>query len=117
MTKKKAAPQNGTTQFEHPKNTTFCADPTVTGQLAQVLTILRKGPTSSLDFIYKHNILRAPARILQLRQKGFNITTHIQSHLLYRDHIYKNTATYVLEHPEWSAPSQSDSNATTSSLR
>lgn len=111
MTKKKAAPQNGTTQ---PKNTTLCAGPAVTGQLMQVLTILRQGPASSLDFIHEHNILRAPARILELRQKGFNITAYIQSHLQYRDHVYKNTATYVLGHPEWAPTSQSDSNATTS---
>lgn len=114
MNKKKAAPQNGTTQFEHLKNTTLCACPTVTGQLAQVLTILRQGPTSSLEFIHEHNILRAPARIFQLRQKGFNITPHIQSHVLYRDHLYRNTATYVLGQPEWSSASESDSNTTTS---
>ncbi|MGE6126975.1 MULTISPECIES: helix-turn-helix domain-containing protein [Aeromonas] len=114
MNKKKAAPQNGTTQFERLKNTTLCAYPTVTGQLAQVLTILRQGPTSSLEFIHEHNILRAQARILELRQKGFNITTHIQAHVLYRGHRYKSMATYVLGLPEWSAPSQPDSNATTS---
>ncbi|MCW0507207.1 helix-turn-helix domain-containing protein [Aeromonas piscicola] len=114
MNKKKAAPQNGTTQLEHPKNNTLCAGPTVTGQLAQVLTILRQGPTSSLEFIHEHNILRAPARIFQLRQKGFNITPHIQPHVLYRDHVYRNTAIYVLGQPEWSSPSESDSNTTTS---
>ncbi|WP_393936446.1 helix-turn-helix domain-containing protein [Aeromonas rivipollensis] len=114
MNKKKAAPRNGTTQFERLNNTTLGAAPTVSGQLAQVLSILRQGPTSNLDFIHKHNILRAPARILQLRQKGFHITTHIQSHVLYRDHIYKNTATYELGRPEWTPSSQSDSNATTS---
>ncbi|MDI3430166.1 helix-turn-helix domain-containing protein [Aeromonas sp. V90_14] len=79
-----------------------------------MLIILRQGPASSLGFIHEHNILRAPARILELRHKGFNITTHIQSHVLYRGHIYKNTATYVLGHPEWSPTSQSDSNVTTS---
>ncbi|MFM1641211.1 MULTISPECIES: helix-turn-helix domain-containing protein [Aeromonas] len=114
MNKKKATPQNGTTQFERLNNTTLGAAPTVRGQLAQVLSTLRQGPTSNLDFIHKHNILRAPARILQLRQKGFHITTHIQSHVLYRDHIYKNTATYELGRPEWTPSSQSDSNATTS---
>ncbi|QGZ74357.1 hypothetical protein GQR50_18525 [Aeromonas hydrophila] len=114
MNKKKAAPQNGTTQFERLKNTTLCACSTVTGQLAQVLVILRQGPTSSLEFIHEHNILRAPARIFQLRQKGFNITPHLQPHVLYRDHVYRNTAIYVLGQPEWSAPSQPDSNTTTS---
>lgn len=114
MNKKKAAPQNGTTQFERLKNTTLCAGPKVTGQLAQVLAILRQGPTSSLEFIHEHNILRAQARILELRQKGFNITTHIQSHVLYRGHIYKSMAIYVLGQPEWSPSSQPDGNATTS---
>lgn len=114
MTKKKAAPQNGTTQFERLKNTTLCACPTVTGQLAQVLTILRQGPTSSLEFIHEHNILRAQARIWELRQKRFNITTHPQSHVLYRGHIYQSIAIYVLGHPEWPAASQSDSNSTAS---
>ncbi|HDO1317304.1 helix-turn-helix domain-containing protein [Aeromonas veronii] len=114
MNKKKAALQNGTTEFEHPKSNTLCAGPTVTGQLAQVLTILRQGPTSSVEFILEHNILRAQARILELRQKGFNITTHIQAHVLYRGHRYKSMATYVLGLPEWSAPSQPDSNTTTS---
>lgn len=114
MNKKKAAPQNGTTQFERLKNTTLCACPTVTGQLAQVLVILRQGPTSTLEFIHEHNILRTSARIFELRQKGFNITPYYQAHALYRGRRYQNVATYVLEHPEWSPPSQPDSNTTTS---
>lgn len=114
MNKKKAAPQNGTTQLEHLKNTTLCACPTVTGQLAQVLAILRQGPTSTLEFTYEHNILRSSARILELRQKGFNITPHPQVRVLYRGRIYQNVVTYVLGNPEWSSPSQPDSNVTTS---
>lgn len=114
MTKKKAAPQNSTTQFANPKNTTSGAGPKVTGQIVQVLAILRQGPTSSLEFIHEHNILRAQARIRELRQKRFNIKTHLQSHVQYRGHIYQSIAIYVLGQPEWPAPSQSDSNSTTS---
>ena len=115
MNIKKAAPQNGTTQFEHPKNTTLCAGPTVTGQLAQVLNILRQGPVSSLVFAYEHKIMRSSARILELRQKGFNITTQIRQHVQYHGHIYKNTATYALGRPEWSPPFQSASSVTSQS--
>lgn len=114
MNKSKAIPQNGTTLFEHPENTILCVDPIVTGQMAKILRLLRQGPTSSLAFTYEHQITRPAARILDLRQKGFNITTHIQLNVQYRGHLYKKAATYVLEHPEWSAPFQSDCNATSS---
>ncbi|MFB2906188.1 helix-turn-helix domain-containing protein [Aeromonas allosaccharophila] len=114
MNKKKTTPKNGTTLFEPPENTTLHSGPTVNRRQAKILNLLRQGPMSSLAFTYEHKLTRAAARIFELRQKGFNITTHIKLDVQYRGDLYPKAATYVLEHPEWSAPSQSDSNATTS---
>ncbi|WP_421214768.1 helix-turn-helix domain-containing protein [Aeromonas jandaei] len=114
MNKKKVTPKNGTTLFEPPENTTLHSGPTVNRRQAKILNLLRQGPMSSLAFTYEHKLTRAAARIFELRQKGFNITTHIKLDVQYRGDLYPKAATYVLEHPEWSAPSQPDSNTTTS---
>jgi hypothetical protein len=114
MNKKKAAPKNGTTQFEPPKNNTLHTGPKVTGQMATILKLLRRGPLFGLSLPVQHGITEPGARIHDLRAMGFNITTHIQLHVQYRGKIYRRAATYVLEHPEWSAPSQPDDDSTTS---
>ncbi|EKB16215.1 helix-turn-helix domain-containing protein [Aeromonas veronii] len=102
------------TQSGQPKISTLCAGPTVNLRQAKILNLRRQRPMSSLAFTYEHKLTRAAAKIFELRQKGFNITIHIKLDVQYRGDLYPKSATYVLEHPEWSAPSQPDSNTTTS---
>ncbi|MGL5289310.1 MAG: helix-turn-helix domain-containing protein [Aeromonas sp.] len=79
--------------------------PRVSGQLADTLSILRRGPVSTLEFIHAHRITRSSARVHELRALGFNITTHTRRDLPYQGHQYHGIAVYVLQHPEWSQPS------------
>ena len=44
-------------------------------QLSRVLTVLRCGPTTTVQLVREHDILHPPARILQLRKRGFGIAT------------------------------------------
>ncbi|MGL5303925.1 MAG: helix-turn-helix domain-containing protein, partial [Aeromonas sp.] len=59
-------------------------------------------------------ITRSSARVHELRLLGFNITTHISRETLFQGHRYPSFATYVLESPEWSHPSQPDHDTATS---
>jgi len=109
MKKQKAAPQNGTTlntQTEHSTLTT----PLVTGQCAEILSILRKGPTLSLTMTADHAIPEAAARIFDLREKGFNIGTQLQEAVVFRGRVRKGVALYVLGSPEWPRPGFLSSN-------
>ena len=44
-------------------------------QLSRVLTVLRCGATTTVQLVREHDILHPPARILQLRKRGFDIAT------------------------------------------
>jgi Helix-turn-helix domain len=110
MTKKKAAPQNGTTSNLKSLNSTT---PTVAGQCAEILSLLRHAPVLSLNLTADHAIPEAAARIHDLRNKGFNIETHIQPTVVFRGRKRKNVALYVLKQPEWSCPQNTNSMPTT----
>lgn len=101
--KEKAAPQNGTTQLDHNNHSTLTV-PLVSGQCAEILSILRKGPTLSLTLTADHAIPEAAARIHELREKGFNIGTQIQEEVVFRGKARKWVALYVLASPEWPRP-------------
>ncbi|MGL5040137.1 MAG: helix-turn-helix domain-containing protein [Aeromonas sp.] len=113
--KEKAAPQTNestapSTGTRRESNT----PPRVSGQLADALSILRRGPTSTLEFIHNHQITRSSARVHELRLLGFNITTHTRRDLQFQGHQYHGIAIYVLQNPEWSHPSQPDHDTATS---
>lgn len=109
MNKQKAVPQNGTTpnkQTEH----SILTQPLVTGQCAEILSILRLGPTLSLTMTADNAIPEAAARIHDLREKGFNIDTQIQEAVVFRGRVRKGVALYVLGSPEWPRPGFLSSN-------
>ncbi|BEE03060.1 helix-turn-helix domain-containing protein [Aeromonas veronii] len=111
MEKEKVGTANGTTQFEYQKNTPLLTGPIVTGQKAKILRLLRQGPVLGLSLKMEHGISESGARIHYLRAMGFNIKTYMQIHVKYLGRKYQKAAIYVLEHPEWSPPFQSDCNA------
>jgi len=102
--KEKAAVQNATTPINHSNVITTHAGPIVTGQRAQVLSILRRGPTLSLSLTADHAIPEAASRIHELREQGFNIETVIQDSILFRGNERRKVALYVLKNPEWPSP-------------
>lgn len=80
------------------------ARPIVTGQCAQVLSLIREyGPILSLDLTATHAIPEAAARIHDLRRKGFNIRTEILPEVEFRGQTRKRIALYSIESPEWRA--------------
>lgn len=79
-------------------------EPFVDGLCAEVLALLRQGPTLSLVLTAIHAIPEATARIHDLRVKGFNIATTIQSEILFRGKIRKRVALYSLGNPVWPRP-------------
>ena len=78
--------------------------PFVDGQCAEVLSILRKGPVLSFVLTADYAIPEAAARVHDLRAKGFNVITNIQSEVVFRGRIRKRAAFYSLGHPEWPRP-------------
>lgn len=44
-------------------------------QLARVLAALRNGPITTVQLVREHDILHPPARVLQLRKRGYDIAT------------------------------------------
>lgn len=78
--------------------------PMVDGQCAEVLSIIRKGPVLSLVLTADHAIPEAAARVYDLRARGFNIITNIQSEIVFRGKVRKKVALYSLGHPEWPRP-------------
>ncbi len=78
--------------------------PTVTGQCAQVLAILRSRQSLlSFELTADMAIPQAAARIYDLRAKGFHITTHIESKIIFRGLVRHRVARYTLHRPEWPA--------------
>lgn len=96
--------KNGTTQLEHQQHSTPHTAPIVSGQRAQVLSILRQGPTLSLSLTADYAIPEAASRIHELREQGFNIETLIQDVVTFRGSERRKVALYVLKHPEWPHP-------------
>lgn len=79
--------------------------PTVTGQCAQVLELIRKhGPLLSFVLTADYAIPEAAARVHDLRTKGFNIVTQIQKEVVFRGRARRNAAMYSIGIPEWLAP-------------
>ena len=79
--------------------------PTVTGQCAEVLSLIRQYPPL-LSFVLTadHAIPEAAARVHDLRGMGFNILTTIKPAVEFRGVTRRNAALYSLGSPEWPAP-------------
>ncbi|MCM8600059.1 MAG: helix-turn-helix domain-containing protein [Candidatus Accumulibacter sp.] len=79
--------------------------PLVTGQCAEVLQVIReRQPVPSFELTANLAIPEAAARVHDLRTKGFNILTVIQSEFEFRGVIRRNVALYSMGSPEWPAP-------------
>ena len=79
--------------------------PTVTGQCAQVLELIRtQGPIISLEMTAGHAIPETAARVHNLRSMGWNIETTIHATVLFRGVERHNVASYSLGVPEWIPP-------------
>lgn len=86
-------------------NATTKQPPSVTGQCAEVLAILREHPqVLSFHLTADHAIPEAAARIHDLRAKGFNIATVIEPEVTFRGRVRRNVARYVLGSPAWPRP-------------
>ena len=78
--------------------------PMVDGQCAEVLSILRKKPTNSFEFVFDHLIPRISARIYDLREKGFNVSAITLPEVVCRGRVRPHVALYCLGDPEWPRP-------------
>ena len=79
--------------------------PTVTGQCAEVLDLIRRHqPILSLTITADHAIPEAAARVHDLRGMGFNVITVIHAEVEFRGRVRRGVATYSLGTPEWPAP-------------
>ena len=78
--------------------------PFVDGQCAEVLSILRKKPTNSFEFVFDHLIPRISARIYDLREKGFNVSSITLPEVVCRGRVRPHVALYCLGNPEWPRP-------------
>ena len=79
--------------------------PLVTGQCAEVLSLIRKhGTVLSLELTANHAIPETAARVHDLRAKGFNIITEIVPDIVFRGRTRHKVARYSLGAPEWPSP-------------
>ena len=79
--------------------------PIVTGQCAQVLTLIRQHqPLLSFVLTADHAIPEAAARVHDLRAMGFHIITRIEPEVVFRGVVRRNAGMYSLGVPEWPAP-------------
>lgn len=79
--------------------------PIVTGQCAQVLTLIRQHqPLLSFVLTADQAIPEAAARVHDLRCMGWNIITRIVTSVKFRGRIRRNAALYSLGVPEWPYP-------------
>ena len=78
--------------------------PFVDGQCAEILAILKRGPVLSFVLTADYAIPEAAARVHDLRHRGFNIITNIQSEVVFRGKIRKRVALYSLGNPVWPKP-------------
>ena len=67
--------ETGTPRASAKSRTTNNTRTDTEAQLSRVLTVLRCGATTTVQLVREHDILHPPARILQLRERGFNIVT------------------------------------------
>lgn len=88
-----------------PIQTPLTAVPPVTGQCAEVLSLIRQHqPLPSFVLTADHAIPEAAARVHDLRSRGFHIITRIVPQLRFRGRVRRNVALYSLGVPEWPAP-------------
>lgn len=79
--------------------------PTVTGQCALVLNLIRRlQPVKSLDISVGHAVPELAARVHDLRCKGFDVRTEIVPAVEFRGEIRRKVAIYSLGVPEWPRP-------------
>jgi len=103
MKKEKGQNQKALTQKQQAEHSIH-SHPLVTGQCAEILSILRQGPILSLTLTADYAIPETAARIHDLRAKGFDIDTQIQEVVQFRGRERKGVALYVLGSPEWPRP-------------
>lgn len=81
------------------------AKPTVRGQCAQVLELIRKHqPLLSLELTANYAIPETAARVHDLKALGFNIVTRIVPEVEFRGRIRRGCAFYSIGTPEWPRP-------------
>lgn len=91
--------------------------PTVTGQCAEVLDLIRRHqPILSLTLTADHAIPEAAARVHDLRGMGFNVITVIHAVVQFRGRVRRGVASYSLGSPEWSKPCLLEANPIQGSL-
>lgn len=79
--------------------------PMVTGQMAEVLKVIRElQPVPRFELTANLAIPEAAARLHDLRARGFNILTVIKPEFQFWGVIRRNVALYSLGVPEWPAP-------------
>lgn len=87
------------------RHSTALDQPTVTGQCAEVLTLIRQHqPLLSFVLTADHAIPEAAARVHDLRCMGWNVITRIVPSVKFRGRIRRNAAMYSMGSPEWPAP-------------
>lgn len=76
--------------------------PIVTGQCAQVLSLIREHqPILSFVLTADHAIPEVAARVHDLRAMGFDVITVIHPEVEFRGTLRRNVASYHLGTPEW----------------
>lgn len=76
--------------------------PTVTGQCAQVLRVIReRQPVPSFELTANRAIPECADRVHDLRTKGFNVITVIQPEFRFRGSIRCSVALYAMGTPKW----------------
>jgi Helix-turn-helix domain len=95
----------GITSMAVPIQTPLTTVPPVTGQCAEVLSLIRQHqPLLSFVLTADHAIPEAAARVHDLRSRGFHIITRIVPQVWFRGRARRNAALYSLGVPEWPAP-------------
>ena len=82
-------------------NTTNDTRTDTEAQLSRVLTALRCGPTTTVQLVREHDILHPPARILQLRKRGFDIVTVWVNAETLRGAVHRVGKYVLLSEPVW----------------
>jgi len=105
MKKKNARPAEAVTSANTDPNHSIDTTPIVSGQCAEVLSILRThGQVLSFQLTVDHAIPEAAARIHDLRAKGFNISTTILPEVVFQGRVRRKVARYTLGAPAWPSP-------------
>lgn len=104
-TNKKAAPGANRAAQETTSDAFNLKPPLVTGQCAQVLTLIREHqPILSLTITADNAVPECAARVHNLRAAGWNIQTTIHPTVLFRGVERHNVASYSLGTPAWPRP-------------